>query len=104
MLGDEIVLANPGLVQRTFAIGRRFETILADALASVRREPEPSTGTLLDAAMCIVVVRLALIAWRYEIEASLQTFTTTRSRPSRPAWPSRLPVTWLSAERYSHHH
>jgi AcrR family transcriptional regulator len=75
VLRDEIVLANPGLVQRTFAIERKFESILADALASVRREPEPSTGTLLDAAMCMVVVRLALTAWRYENETPLMAFT-----------------------------
>jgi AcrR family transcriptional regulator len=74
-LRDEIVLANPGLVQRTFAIERRFESILADALASVRQESDPSTGTRLDAALCMVVARLALIAWRYEKEASLLTFT-----------------------------
>ena len=84
---DEIVLANPGLLQRTYAIERRFESILAEALASVRREPEPSTGTLVDAAVCMVVVRLALIAWRYERDASLRTLTddtfeTLRSRLS----------------------
>ena len=75
VLRDEIVLANPGLVQRTFAVERQFESILADALASTRLEGEASTGTLLDAAMCMVVVRLALIAWRYETEAPLLTFT-----------------------------
>lgn len=75
VLRDEIILANVGLLQRTFAIERRFESILADALASVRRESEPSTVTLLDAALCMAVVRLSLIAWRYEIEASLLTVT-----------------------------
>ena len=101
-LRDEIVLANPGLVQRTFAIERHFESILADALASARLEGEASTGTLLDAALCMVVVRLALIAWRYEGEASLLTLTDdTSSRHSRPACPSPLPVTRCSGERYS---
>ena len=74
-LRDEIVLANPGLLQRTFAIERRFESILAEGPRPVRREGEPSTGTLVDAALCMVVVRLALIAWRYERDASLRTLT-----------------------------
>jgi len=87
VLRDEIVLANPALVQRTFAIERKFEAILADALASVRQETQPSTSTLLDAALCMVVVRLALIAWRYEDEASLltladETFEVCTSRLS----------------------
>ena len=87
VLRDEIVLANPGLVQRTFAIEREFESTLAEALASARLEGETSTGTLLDAALCMVVVRLALIAWRYDTETPLLTFTddafeTLRSRLS----------------------
>lgn len=84
---DEVVLANPKLVERTFAIERRFESILADSLASVRQEPSPSTGTQVDAALCMVVVRLALIAWRYEsgspyVRFADDTFETLVSRLS----------------------
>jgi AcrR family transcriptional regulator len=75
VLRDEVVLANPGLRQRTFAVERRFEAILAEALASTRQEGAPSTGTLLDAALCMVVVRLALISWRYESESPLLALT-----------------------------
>ncbi len=75
VLRDEIVLANAGLLQRTYAIQRKFESILAETVASVRQESEPSLGTQLDTALCMVVVRLALVAWRYESEVPLLTLT-----------------------------
>jgi AcrR family transcriptional regulator len=71
VLRDEIVLSNEALVRRTFAVERRFEDVLATALASARRESEPTVGTLLDAAVCMAVQRLALIRWRYSQDASL---------------------------------
>ena len=73
---DEIVLANPGLAPAHVRHRAQVrEHPRRSALPAVRREPEPSTGTLVDAALCMVVVRLALIAWRYEGDASLRTLT-----------------------------
>ena len=65
VLRDRIVLTNPTLLRHTYFAERRFETALAEALAAARGEGEPSTGTLLDAAMCMVVLRLALVEWRH---------------------------------------
>ena len=75
VLRDEIVLANEALVWRTFAVERRFEDVLATALASARQEVEPTVGTLLDAAVCMAVQRLALIQWRYAQDAALDEIT-----------------------------
>jgi AcrR family transcriptional regulator len=71
-LRDDIVMANTALLQRTFAVQRRFEATLARALALHRHETEPSTGTLLDAALCVVVLRVALRSWRSHSDSSLQ--------------------------------
>ena len=71
-LRDEIVVANSALLQRTFAVQRKFEATLAAALALNRQEAQPSTGTLLDAALCVVVLRLALRSWRSQRDSSLQ--------------------------------
>ncbi len=86
-LRDEIVLANEALVWRTFAVERRFEDVLATALASARQESEPTVGTLLDAAVCMAVQRLALIQWRYAEDAALDdishsTYESLRGRLS----------------------
>jgi AcrR family transcriptional regulator len=72
---DDIVLANAVLLQRAFAIQRKFEARLAEALASRRQETEPSLGTLLDAAVCLVVLRLGLRAWRRDEDSSLPGHT-----------------------------
>jgi AcrR family transcriptional regulator len=90
VLRDEIVLANDGLRQRTFAIERQFEDVLATALAAVRRESQPSAGTLTDAAISMLVLRLALIRWRYENDTTLEHITQEvyellTSRLSQPA-------------------
>jgi AcrR family transcriptional regulator len=82
---DDIVRANAALLQRTFAVQRKFENSLAEALASRRQEAEPSPGTLLDAAVCLVVLRLGLRAWRRQEDSSLeghtdQTYESLRAR------------------------
>jgi AcrR family transcriptional regulator len=89
-LRDDIVLANAALLQRTFAVQRRFEATLASALALHRHEAEPSTGTLLDAALCVVVLRVALRSWRSHSDSSLQvhaddTYEFLRTRLTGPA-------------------
>jgi len=88
-LRDDIVLANAALLQRTFAVQRRFEATLAAALAMHRQEAEPSTGTLLDAALCVVVLRVALRSWRSHSDSSLQvhaedTYELLRTRLTGP--------------------
>ena len=74
-LRDDIVRANAVLLQRTFAVQRKFENSLAEALALRRQESEPSPGTLLDAAVCLVVLRLGLRAWRRQDDSSLEGHT-----------------------------
>ena len=68
-------MANPALLRHTYFVERRFESALALALAAARQEGEPSTGTLLDAALSMVVLRLALVAWRDEGDAPLEPLT-----------------------------
>jgi AcrR family transcriptional regulator len=72
---DEIVLANTALLRHTYFVERRFEAALAEALATARQEDVPSTGTLLDAALCMVILRLALVAWRHDDDARLELLT-----------------------------
>lgn len=84
-LRDDIVLVNEALLQRTFAVQRRFESRLAEALAGRRQEAEPSIGTLLDAAVCLAVLRLGVRAWRRGRDSSLHdhalvTYESLRSR------------------------
>ena len=82
---DDIVGANPALLQRTFAVQRKFEDRLAAALASRRLEAAPSPTTLLDAAVCLVVLRLGVRAWRSQEDSSLpgrteETLQSLRAR------------------------
>jgi AcrR family transcriptional regulator len=82
---DDIVRANPALLQRTFAVQRKFEDRLAAALASRRLEAAPSPTTLLDAAVCLVVLRLGVRAWRSQEDSSLagrteETLQSLRAR------------------------
>jgi len=75
LLRDEIVLANVDLLQRTHVIERRFEDALGLALASARRESSPSTATLVDAGVCMIVIRVALIRWHYAADQPLIDIT-----------------------------
>jgi AcrR family transcriptional regulator len=71
VLRDRIVLADDALLQHTFAAERRFEDALAGSLAAAREEDRPSGDTLVDAAICLVALRLALTRWRYEDDLAL---------------------------------
>lgn len=72
---DDIVRANAGLLQRTFAIQRAFEDRLASGLAFRRHEAVPSPATLLDAAVCLVVLRVGVRAWRSREDLTLPALT-----------------------------
>jgi AcrR family transcriptional regulator len=74
-LRDEIVLPHTALLQRTLAIQRKFETSLAEALAA--RRPGGSTAEAsLDAAVCLMVLRLGLRAWRSDAGSDLAAHTS----------------------------
>jgi len=72
---DQIVMANTALLRHTYFVERRFETTLALALASARQEPKPSTSTMIDAALSMVALRLALVAWRDMDDGPLEPLT-----------------------------
>jgi AcrR family transcriptional regulator len=76
VLRDRIVLADDALLQHTFAAERRFENALAGSLAAARLEDIPSAGTVVDAAICLVALRLALTRWRYEDDLALPDLVT----------------------------
>jgi AcrR family transcriptional regulator len=74
-LRDEIVLPHPALLQRTLAIQRKFENSLAGALAA-RRPESPIAEASLDAAVCLLVLRLGLRAWRSDAGSDLAEHTS----------------------------
>lgn len=75
VLRDQIVMANTALLRHTYFAERRFESTLALALSTARHETAPSAGTLIDAAVTMVVLRLALVAWRDMGDAPLAPLT-----------------------------
>ena len=68
---DEIVLGHPRLMQRTLVVQRAFEAALAEGLASLRGLSAPDPAAQLEAGVGIVVLRVALRAWRTEESGSL---------------------------------
>ena len=83
-LRDQIVLPHAALLQRTLAIQRKFESSLAEALAA-RRQEGSATEASLDAAVCLLVLRLGLRAWRSDAGSDLEghtiaTFESLRTR------------------------
>ena len=68
---DEIVAANPNLLPHTLAVQRSWEAQLARGLASRRRLPEPDLATRMDAALGLVVLRVAFRQWRDGLSPSL---------------------------------
>jgi AcrR family transcriptional regulator len=63
---DDIVLGHPRLMQRTLAVQRELEAVLAAGLARLRGLSRPDPATLLEAGVGMVVLRVAVRAWRAE--------------------------------------
>ena len=61
---DEIVLANPNLLRHTLTVQRTWEAELARSLARRRGLPAPDPATQLDAALGLVLLRVAFRQWR----------------------------------------
>jgi AcrR family transcriptional regulator len=74
-LRDRIVLDHDGLMRRTLAIQRDLEAELARGLAELRGLPEPDDAVLAEAAVGLVVLRVAVRSWRAGRSDSLPTAT-----------------------------
>jgi AcrR family transcriptional regulator len=72
-LRDRIVLDHDGLMRRTLAIQRDLEAQLARGLAELRGLPEPDDAVLAEAAVGLVVLRVAVRSWRAGRSDSLPT-------------------------------
>jgi AcrR family transcriptional regulator len=83
-LRDQIVVGHPRLMQRTLAVQRELEGVLAAGLAKLRGSAQPSVADLLEAGVGMLVLRLAVRSWRVESRDSLlastrQTFVRVRT-------------------------
>ena len=90
---DEIVLGHPRLLQRTLAVQREFEAVLADGLASLRGLSAPDSSALLEAGVGLVVLRVALRAWRAEAGAGSLLAATRRGLADLNALMASAPAT-----------
>ena len=63
-LRDEIVLGDPALLRRTVAMQRETEAELAAGLAGLRHADPPDAAAQLEAALGVVVLRMAVRCWR----------------------------------------
>jgi AcrR family transcriptional regulator len=63
-LRDPIVLGHPRLMQRTLAVQRELEAVLAAGLAQHRGQDEPDAAVLLEAGVGMLVLRVAVRTWR----------------------------------------
>ena len=72
-LRDQIVLGHPRLMHRTLTVQRDMESALAAGLARSRGLPTPDSAVLLEAGVGILVLRIAVRAWRAEGGGSLVT-------------------------------
>jgi AcrR family transcriptional regulator len=84
-LRDGIVLDHEGLMRGTVAVQREVEAKLATGLAELRGLPEPDDALLAEAAVGIVVLRMAVRAWRAQRRASLAEATTAAYAQVREA-------------------
>src|SRR4051812_8909023 len=62
-LRDQIVVGNARLLQRTLAVQRELEGVLASGLGRLRGATQPSDADLLAAGLGMLVLRLALRSW-----------------------------------------
>ncbi|SNS25119.1 transcriptional regulator, TetR family [Geodermatophilus saharensis] len=104
-LRDGIVLGHDGLMRRTLAVQRDVETGLAQGLAELRGLPAPDDDVVAEAALGLVVLRLAVRSWRGGHTDHLPTATEAAyarvrrllevdgSRPCAPPPPEHPPVT-----------
>jgi AcrR family transcriptional regulator len=68
---DQIVMGQPRLMQRTLSVQREFEGVLAAGLARMRGAAGPEIPDLLHAGVGMVVLRVAVRAWRTDGDLSL---------------------------------
>jgi len=68
---DQIVMGQPRLMQRTLSVQREFEGVLAAGLARMRGAAGPEIPDLLHAGVGMVVLRVAVRAWRAAGDVSL---------------------------------
>jgi AcrR family transcriptional regulator len=73
---DQIVLHQPGLLARTLAVQRDWESELAEGLARARRVPSGDLVCQLHAAIGLAVLRVALRQWRAGHVSSLPAATS----------------------------
>jgi AcrR family transcriptional regulator len=73
---DQIVLHHPGLLARTLAVQRDWESELAEGLARVRGVPPGDLLCQLHAAIGLAVLRVALRQWRAGQMPSLPAATS----------------------------
>jgi AcrR family transcriptional regulator len=70
-LRDEIVLGHPRLMQRTMTVQRELEAVLATRLGGLRESAMTDSRALLEGGIGILVLRVAVRAWRSGAEDSL---------------------------------
>jgi AcrR family transcriptional regulator len=73
---DQIVVHHPGLLARTLAVQRDWESELAEGLARVRGVPPGDLLCQLHAAIGLAVLRVALRQWRARQVPSLTAATS----------------------------
>lgn len=71
-LRDEVVLRNPALMPQTIAVQRQWEDELAAGLAASRGLDEPDLAARLDAAVGLVLTRVAFRRWRDDHAGTLR--------------------------------
>jgi AcrR family transcriptional regulator len=74
-LRDEIVLGHPRLLQRTTTVQRELEAALATRLGELRASAASDPRALLEGGIGILVLRVAVRAWRSGAETSLVVAT-----------------------------
>ena len=72
---------------------REFEAVLADGLASLRGLSAPDSSALLEAGVGLVVLRVALRAWRAEAGAGSLLAATRRGLADLNALMASAPAT-----------